>query len=84
VPVNEFEIQRDPLLRTERSGVLTITAATDYGYRTLEEAIAALEDLYATGEVLPSEQPRIEHRTGEPCPYVIAIGRKSKSVAESF
>jgi len=58
--------------------------ATDYdSYRTLEEAVAALEDLYATGEVLPSAQPRIEHRPGEPRPYVIVIGRKSKSVAES-
>ena len=37
--------------------------ATDYdSYRTLEEAIAALEDLYATDEVLPSAQLRIEHR----------------------
>jgi hypothetical protein len=58
--------------------------ATDYdSYRTLEEAIAALEDLYATGEVLPSAQLRIEHRPGKPRPYVIVIGRKSKSVAES-
>jgi hypothetical protein len=60
------------------------TKATYYdSYRTLEEAIAALEDLYATDEVLPSAQPRIEHRTGKPRPYVIVIGRKSKSVAES-
>jgi hypothetical protein len=42
-----------------------------------------LEDLYATGEVVPSAQPRIEHRPGESRQYVIVIGRKSKSVAES-
>jgi hypothetical protein len=71
------------MLTTELSGVPTITAATDHdSYRTLEEAIAALEDLYAIGEMLPSEQPRIEHRPGEPRSYVIVIGRKSKS-AES-
>jgi len=52
-------------------------------YRTLEEAIAALEDLLATGEVLPSAQPRIEHRTSKPRPYVIVIGKKGKSVVES-
>ena len=55
---------------------------TDYdSYLTLEEAIAALEDLYATGEVSPSEQPRIEHRPSEPRPYVIVIGRRSQLVA---
>ena len=55
---------------------------TDHdSYRTLEEAIAALEDLYATGEVLPSAQPRIEHRTSKPRPYVIVIGRRSQLVA---
>ena len=60
------------------------TTAPNYdSYRTLEEAIAALEDLYATGEVVPSAQPRIEHRPGESRQYVIVIGRKSKSVAES-
>jgi hypothetical protein len=60
------------------------TKATDYdSYRTLEEAIAALEDLYATGEVLPSAQPRVEHRTSKPRPYVIVIGKKGKSVVES-
>ena len=54
----------------------------DYdSYRTLEEAIAALEDLYATGQVLPSEQPRIEHRPGEPRQYVIVFGARTKSVA---
>jgi hypothetical protein len=59
--------------------------ATDYdSYRTLEEAIAALEDLYATGKVLPSEQARIEHRPGEPGSYVIVIGGKSKSSLEQF
>jgi Tripartite tricarboxylate transporter family receptor len=42
-----------------KPGAGTMTA-TDYdSYRTLEEAVAALEDLYATGEVLPSAQPRI-------------------------
>ena len=51
-----------------------MTAADYDSYRTLEEAVAALEDLYATGEVLPSAQPRIEHRPGEPRPYVIVIG----------
>jgi len=51
-----------------------------YGsYGTLEEAIAALEDMYATGEV----QPRIEHHPGELFSYVITIGRKTKSGAES-
>ena len=63
---------------------LRTMTATDYdSHRTLEEAIAALEDLYAIGEMLPSEQPRIEHRPGEPCSYVIVIGRKSKSVVQS-
>jgi hypothetical protein len=57
---------------------LRTMTATDYdSYRTLEEAIAALEDLYATGELLPSGQPRIEHRPSEPRSYVIVIGRKS-------
>ena len=56
--------------------------ATDYdGYRTLEEAIAALEDLYATGGV-QDRQAWIDHRPGEPRSYVIVIGRKCKS-AES-
>jgi hypothetical protein len=58
-----------------------MTAADYDSYLMLEEAIAALEDLYATGKVLPSEQPRIEHRPGEPRQYVIVIGRRSKSVA---
>ena len=36
---------------------------TDHdSYRTLEEAIAALEDLYATGEVLPSAHPAPSRR----------------------
>ena len=51
-------------------------------YRTLELAIAALEDLYATGEVRPSEQPRIEYCPSELFSYVIVIGRKTKSAAE--
>jgi len=51
-------------------------------YRTLEAAIATLEDLYATGEVQPSEQPRIEYCPGELFSYVIVIGRKAKSAAE--
>jgi hypothetical protein len=31
-------------------------------YRTLREALTALEDLFATGEVLPGERPQIVHR----------------------
>jgi hypothetical protein len=58
-----------------------IMGMTATSYRTLEEAIAALEDLYATGKVLPSEQPRIEHRPGKQRPYVIVIGRRSQLVA---
>ena len=58
-----------------------MTAADYDSYLMLEEAIAALEDLYATGKVLPSEQPRIEHRPAELRPYVIVIGTRSKSVA---
>jgi hypothetical protein len=51
---------------------------TDYdGYPTLEEAIAALEDLYATGEV-QAWQARIDHRPDELRSYVIVIGRKRR------
>jgi len=66
---------------THLPGTIMGMTPTDYdSYRTLEEAIAALEDLYATGEVSPSEQPRIEHRPGEPRPYVIVIGSRIQSV----
>ena len=65
--------------RKNRAPAFRVTGAR----RTLEEAIAALEDLLATGEVLPSAQPRIEHRTSKPRPYVIVIGKKGKSVVES-
>ena len=67
--------------RPADSGAIMGMTPTDYdSYLTLEEAIAALEDLYATGKVLPSEQPRIEHRPGEPRQYVIVIGRRIQSV----
>jgi hypothetical protein len=48
-------------------------------YRTLREACTALEDLYATGEILEGERPHIVHRDPQhPLnrgdAYVIVIG----------
>lgn len=38
----------------------------DYGaYKTLERAQAALEDMFATGDVCEGEKPEIEKRSGK-------------------
>ena len=54
----------------------------DYAvYKTLERAEIALEDCFATGDVLPGEFPRIERRGGRTASwskavycYVITLG----------
>ena len=43
-------------------------------HKTIDRAEAALEDYYATGEVYPCEQPRIERKkNGETTVYIITI-----------
>lgn len=48
-----------------------------YGYRSFEAADAALEDCFATGEVLPGEFPEIES-------YRIPRGNGARSGATRY